>query len=120
MRILFTGGSGKAGRHAIRILRDYGHRVLNVDRVPLEEGDNRIADLTDAGQVFDIMSSYAGFDEMGPGTGVPAFDAVVHFAAIPRLLQASDNECYRTNVLSTLPIQPIAATHSSNFSAGEK
>ena len=103
MRILFTGGSGKAGRYSVQYLMDQGHRVLNVDRVPLDlEGlDNRIADLTDAGQVFDIMASYAGFDEMHPGTGVPRFDAVVHFAAIPRLLQTSDNECYRTNVLST-------------------
>ncbi len=36
-----------------------------------------------------------------PGTGVPAFDAVVHFAAIPRILVTGDNECYRTNVMGT-------------------
>lgn len=113
MRILFTGGSGKAGRYSVQYLMDQGHRVLNVDRVPLElEGlDNRIADLTDAGQVFDIMASYAGFDEMHPGTGVPRFDAVVHFAAIPRLLQTSDNECYRTNVLSTYNILDAATKY---------
>ena len=113
MRILFTGGSGKAGRYSVQYLMDQGHRVLNVDRVPLDlEGlDNRIADLTDAGQVFDIMASYAGFDEMHPGTGVPRFDAVVHFAAIPRLLQTSDNECYRTNVLSTYNILDAATKY---------
>lgn len=103
MRILFTGGSGKAGKHAVAYLLAQGHRVLNVDRVPLDlEGvDNRIADITDAGQMFDIMASYAGFDELEPGTGVPKFDAVVHFAAIPRLLLTSDNECYRVNTLGT-------------------
>ncbi|MFN7003968.1 MAG: NAD-dependent epimerase/dehydratase family protein [Roseinatronobacter sp.] len=103
MRILFTGGSGKAGRHAVAYLLAQGHKVLNVDLVPLDLPgvENRIADLSDAGQVFDVMASYAGFDELEPGTGVPRFDAVVHFAAVPRLLLKSDNECFRVNTLST-------------------
>jgi nucleoside-diphosphate-sugar epimerase len=103
MRILFTGGSGKAGRHAISHLIEQGHRVLNVDRVPLDISnvDNRLADITDAGQIYDIMASYAGYDELEPGTGVPKFDAVVHFAAVPRLLMTSDNECYRVNTIGT-------------------
>jgi len=61
----------------------------------------RLADITDAGQVYDVMSSYAHYGELTPGTGVPKFDAVVHFAAVPRLLQTSDNECYRVNTLGT-------------------
>lgn len=103
MRILFTGGAGKAGRHAIAYLLQQGHRVLNVDLAPLALAgvDNRIADITDAGQMFDVMSSYAGFDELDPGTGVPRFDAVVHFAAVPRILLKSDNECFRVNTLGT-------------------
>lgn len=103
MRILFTGGSGKAGRHAIAYLRDLGHRVLNLDLVPagVEGVGDRIGDITDAGQVYDIMSAYAGFDELEPGTGVPRFDAVVHFAAVPRILLTSDNECYRINTMGT-------------------
>jgi nucleoside-diphosphate-sugar epimerase len=103
MRIFFTGGSGKAGRHAVAFLLAQGHRVLNVDLKPLDHPgiDNRIADITDAGQMFDVMASYAGFDELEPGTGVPRFDAVVHFAAIPRLLLTADNECYRVNTLGT-------------------
>ncbi len=103
MRVLFTGGSGKAGRHAIAHLVAQGHRVLNVDRVPLDMAgvDNRIADITDAGQMFDVMHSYAGFDELEPGTGVPGFDAVVHFAAVARLLLTSDNECFRVNTIGT-------------------
>jgi len=103
MRILFTGGSGKAGRHAVAYLRDQGHRVVNFDKVPtgLDGVDDRLGDMTDAGQVFDVMASYAGFDELVPGTGVPRFDAVVHFAAIPRILVTADNECYRTNTIGT-------------------
>lgn len=103
MRILFTGGSGKAGRHACAYLRDQGHRVVNFDRVPLglEGVADRLGDMTDLGQVFDVMSSYADFDELVPGTGVPSFDAVVHFAAVPRILVTGDAECYRTNTLGT-------------------
>ncbi|WP_339641316.1 NAD(P)-dependent oxidoreductase [Jannaschia helgolandensis] len=103
MRILFTGGTGKAGRHAVAYLAERGHRIVNVDKAPLgHQGVNdRLADVTDAGQMFDIMGAYAGYDEMEPGTGVPRFDAVVHFAAIPRLLMTSDNECYRVNTLGT-------------------
>ena len=103
MRILFTGGSGKAGRHAVAYLAERGHRVLNVDKVALGHPgvSDRLADITDAGQMYDIFGAYAGYDELEPGTGVPTFDAVVHFAAVPRLLMTSDNECYRVNTLGT-------------------
>jgi len=103
MRILFTGGSGKAGRHAVAYLRDQGHQVLNFDKVPLglEGVDDRIGDITDAGQVFDAMLNWANFSELEPGTGVPRFDAVVHFAAVPRILVTSDNECFRVNTMGT-------------------
>lgn len=103
MRILFTGGAGKAGRHVVPYLIKQGHRILNVDLTPLDVPgvDNRIADITDAGQMFDVMQCYAGFDELDPGTGMPSFDAAVHFAAVPRILLTPDNECYRTNVIGT-------------------
>ena len=103
MRIFFTGGSGKAGRHAIEHLVGQGHQVTNGDLVPARiDGvpDLRI-DLTDAGQVFDALSSYARFDELEPGTGVPRYDAVVHFAAVPAILIQPDNETFRVNALST-------------------
>ncbi|MEY8095868.1 NAD-dependent epimerase/dehydratase family protein [Falsihalocynthiibacter sp. S25ZX9] len=103
MRILFTGGSGKAGRHVCRYLRDQGHRVVNVDLTPLNEVgiDNLIADITDSGSMFNVMTSYANFDEMEAGTGVPKFDAVVHFAAVPRILIKPDHETFRINTVGT-------------------
>lgn len=103
MRILFTGGTGKAGRHVVPYLLDQGHRVLNVDLTPLDHPgvDNLTADITDSGQMFNALTSYANFDELEPGTGVPAFDAVVHFAAIPRILLAPDNETFRVNTMGT-------------------
>lgn len=102
-RVLFTGGSGKAGRHVIPWLLDRGHRVVNVDLKPLDHPgvDNLRADITDSGQMFNVMTSYAGFDELEPGTGVPRFDAVVHFAAVPRILIEPDNETFRVNTIGT-------------------
>lgn len=103
MRILFTGGSGKAGRHVVRHLVAAQHRVLNLDRTPFEHPGvhTLICDVTDSGQVFSALNSYAGFEELERGAGVPAFDAVVHFAAIPRILIRPDNETYRVNVMGT-------------------
>jgi nucleoside-diphosphate-sugar epimerase len=102
-RILFTGGSGKAGKHVVTYLQAQGHRVMNVDLNPLNLPgvDNLQADIADSGQMFNALSSYAGFDEMEPGTGVPRFDAVVHFAAVPRILIKPDNETFRVNTLGT-------------------
>jgi len=103
MRIFFTGGSGKAGKHVVPWLVAQGHRVMNVDKVPLNHPGvhDLIADITDAGQMYSALQTYAGFDEMEAGTGARTFDAVVHFAAIPRLLMAPDTETYRVNVLGT-------------------
>ncbi|WP_417259316.1 NAD-dependent epimerase/dehydratase family protein [Celeribacter sp.] len=110
MRILFTGGSGKAGRHVVPYLLAKGHRVVNADLVPLDcEGvDNLTVDITDSGQVFNALTSYANFDELDPGTGVPKFDAVVHFAAVPRILLKPDNETYRVNTIGTYNVLEAA------------
>lgn len=103
MRILFTGGSGKAGKHVIAYLIQQGHKVLNVDITPLNlvGVENLIADITDAGQMFNAMSSYIGLGELEGGNGVPKFDAVVHFAAVPRILIKPDNETFRVNTIGT-------------------
>jgi nucleoside-diphosphate-sugar epimerase len=110
MRLLFTGGSGKAGKHCIDYLRDQGHTILNVDLIDLghDSVQTRLADITDAGQIFDVMSSYANYHELDLGQGVPKFDAVIHFAAIPRLMMTSDNECYRVNTLGTYNVLDAA------------
>lgn len=102
-RIVFTGGSGKAGRHAVRYLRDLGYAVLNVDRRPLAlEGVNTlIADLTDSGQAFNALTSHFGFAGFDQGKAATAPDAVVHFAAIPRVLIEPDNVTFAANVVST-------------------
>ena len=104
MRIVFTGGAGKAGRHVVPYLVGKGHQVLNLDKVPLHAPgvDNILTDITDAGQVKDVMQSYANLGELDEAKGGPKpFDAVVHFAAVPRILITPDSECYRVNVMGT-------------------
>lgn len=110
MRILFTGGSGKAGKHVVQHLVAAGHRVLNLDLVEFGQPgiDNIIGDVTDSGQMFNILTSYASFDELEESPGVPSFDAVIHFAAIPRVLIRSDNETYRVNVMGTYNVLEAA------------
>lgn len=102
-RIAFTGGSGKAGRHALDVLLGHGHQVLNLDTKPLDNPKVRtlITDITDSGQVFNALSSYAGLHEFDPSLRPQPFDAVVHFAAIPRIMITPDNEVFRVNVMGT-------------------
>lgn len=110
MRVLFTGGAGKAGRHVIPYLMERGMQVTNADLVPLDVPgvDNLQVELTDSGEVFNALSSYANFSELEPGTGVPRYDAVVHFAAIARILLRPDNETFRINTMSTYNVLEAA------------
>jgi UDP-glucose 4-epimerase len=102
-RIVFTGGSGKAGRHVVPWLRARGYEILNLDLKPLDcEGVNTlIADVTDSGQVFNALSMHFGFEGYETGKGPAKVDAVVHFAAIPRVLIQPDNVTFAANVIST-------------------
>ena len=60
-----------------------------------------MADITDSGQMFNAMASYADWDEMETGTWVSRFNAVVHFAAVPRILINPDHENFRVNTIGT-------------------
>jgi nucleoside-diphosphate-sugar epimerase len=102
-RIVFTGGTGKAGRHAVPYLLAKGYRILNVDLKPLDlPGVNTlITDLTDTGQTFNALTTHFGFDGYDDGAPPKAPDAVVHFAAIPRVMIEPDNVTFAANVTST-------------------
>jgi nucleoside-diphosphate-sugar epimerase len=109
-RIMFTGGSGKAGRHVVQYLVDQGHQVLNLDTRPLDNPKVRtlITDITDSGQVFNALSSYMGLHEFDPSLRAQPVDAVVHFAAIPRIMIAPDNELFRINTMGTYNVVEAA------------
>jgi nucleoside-diphosphate-sugar epimerase len=102
VRVIFTGGSGKAGKWAIRHLLEQGHHVVNMDQSPSGlDCAELLVDLCDAGQVIGAMSQFTDFAELDAGTGVPTYDAVVHFAAVPRVMIGTDGECFRQNTLTT-------------------
>jgi nucleoside-diphosphate-sugar epimerase len=88
MRIVVTGGSGKAGRWVVRDLRERDHDVLNVDLVHdgSRHGLCRLADLTDLGQAHEVIAGA---------------DAVVHLGAIPAPEIRPEGETFRNNAIST-------------------
>ena len=102
-RIIFTGGTGKAGRHAVPYLLAKGYSILNVDLKPLDlPGVNTlITDLTDSGQTFNALTTHFGFDGYDKGRPPSAPEAIVHFAAIPRVMIEPDNKTFSANVMST-------------------
>ena len=102
-RILFTGGSGKAGRHVLPWLAQHGYQILNFDRVASEDPHipTLLGDITDGSQVFNAMTSHFGFAGYERGHPPGPVDAVVHFAAVPRVLLQPDNETFRVNVMGT-------------------
>jgi UDP-glucose 4-epimerase len=102
-RILFTGGTGKAGRHMLPWLLHQGYEILNFDLQPFAHAGipTLIGDITDGAQVFNAMTTHFRTDGLKSGRVPAQVDAVVHFAAIPRILINPDNETFRVNVMGT-------------------
>ena len=109
-RIAFTGGSGRAGRHVLPWLVNKGYEVLNLDLVPLERPGiaNVHVDITDSGQVFNALSMHTSFADLDVPGGPKPFDALVHFAAVPRILLKPDNETFRVNTMGTYNVVEAA------------
>ncbi len=109
-RIVFTGGSGKAGVHAVQHLLGKGYQILNLDLKPLNLPGvtTLITDLTDNGQCFNALTTHFGLNHYEDGAPPKAPDAVVHFAAIPRVGLEPDNKTFAANVLSTYNVLEAA------------
>lgn len=88
MKVVVTGGTGKAGRAVVRDLLEHGYDVLNVDlRRPAEHMSEFLqADLTDFGQAT---------------ASLHGADAVVHLGAIPAPGLQTEEVTFRTNITST-------------------
>jgi len=88
MRVVVTGGAGKAGRAVVSDLSEHGLDVLGVDLVRSAQLDceQLVADLTDYGQAVDALRGA---------------DAVVHLAAIPAPGLRPDELTFRINTTST-------------------
>lgn len=93
MTIAVTGGSGKLGRTVVRMLREAGNVVVNLDRSG-DRGPGFIqVDLTDYGQTVDAL--------MGVDEHPQTFDAVVHLAAIPAPGLHPDAATFHNNMTVT-------------------
>jgi nucleoside-diphosphate-sugar epimerase len=110
-RVIVTGGSGLAGKWVVENLVEHGYEVLNLDRVPMLKRTARtlITDITDAGQVFNALASSTAPTEFVPDLEPKPIDAIVHFAAIPRIMVTTDNEVFRINVMGTYNILDAAS-----------
>jgi UDP-glucose 4-epimerase len=104
MRIAVTGGSGKLGRTVVAGLRQAGHDVVNLDLTGQRWSGFVQVDLTNYGEVVDAF-----FGENDPSAGAdqaatPAYDALVHLAAIPAPGIVSDVATFHNNILSTFNV----------------
>jgi len=102
-RVVFTGGSGKAGRATISELLKYGHQILNLDVANLDQpGVTTLkTDLTQPGQVFSALTGQFKLVAPFPAEPPKAPDAVIHFAGIARNMLVPDDETFRINTVAT-------------------
>ncbi len=96
MKVVVTGGAGKAGKATVADLVEHGHEVLDVDLIPHESPAPTLAvDLTDLGQAYEITAG---------------MDAVVHLAAIPAPGRSPAQVTFANNTLSTYNMFSAAAS----------
>lgn len=102
MKVLVTGGSGRAGEYIMAELAAHGHTCVNADITPPKpEAHNSGAlfhrlDVTDFGQTVAVMQ------------GV---DAVVHMAAIPAPNSEPEHLLFRVNMVSSWNVLEAAELH---------
>lgn len=106
-RVIVTGGSGLAGKWILKHFVEQNYEVINLDvKAPAEPICRTIiTDLTDLGQVHNVLSQYAGGNRQEVA-------GIVHFAAIPQAYTHPNEVCYRNNVMSTYNILEAAANYN--------
>jgi UDP-glucose 4-epimerase len=98
MRVVVTGGSGRAGSYTVRDLAAAGHEVINLDmaRPPADlPGAFVQLDLTDAGEVYDVLAQFRP-------------EGVCHLAANPSPTGFPRHQTFDNNVLSTNNVMQAA------------
>ena len=97
MRVIVTGGSGRAGQHVVRELVGAGHEVVNIDLTNLSDLGVEFCriDLTDLGEVYDA------FFQFRP-------EGVCHLAANPAPSGQARVDVFDNNVRSTYNVMQAA------------
>ena len=104
MKVAVTGGSGKLGRTVVAVLGQAGNEVVNLDTAGARGPGFVRVDLTNYGETIDAFFG-ENDPSAGPGQAArPAFDAVVHLAAIPAPGLRSDVATFHNNILSTFNV----------------
>lgn len=120
MKVLVTGGAGKAGRYIVadllrRVASGELSSVTVLDRVTPEAGRAAIHSVIEGSHPESPALTYIQGDlgDLNVLTGVcEGVSAIVHLAAIPRPGLVPDSVCFQTNVTNTYNI------HEAAISAG--
>jgi len=92
-------------------LHAQGYQILNFDLTPFDHPGipTLVGDITRSGQVMNAMTSHFSTSDLKLGASAPGpVDAVVHFAAVPRILINTDDETFRVNVMGTYNVVETA------------
>ena len=98
MKIIVTGGSGKAGNYVVREMAQAGHQVVNIDRMRPSAhlpGGFIQTDLTNVGEVYDVWA------QVQP-------DAVCHVAANPSPSGYPRPQTFANNVESAYNVMQVS------------
>jgi nucleoside-diphosphate-sugar epimerase len=99
MRVVVTGGSGKAGQWVVRILAEAGHEVMNFDLVHRSDldlpGQFCRVELSNAGEVYDAMLQFRP-------------EGLCHLAANPSPSGQARVDVFDNNVRSAFNIMQAA------------
>jgi nucleoside-diphosphate-sugar epimerase len=99
VRVVVTGGTGRAGQWVVRVLADAGHQVVNFDAVNRPDlelpAEFCRVDLTAAGKVYDALFQFRP-------------DGICHLAANPSPSGQAQIEVFDNNVLSAYNLMQAA------------
>src|SRR5688572_2838593 len=99
MRVLVTGGTGRAGQHVVRAVAAAGHEVVNFDLLrPVDldlPGEFCRVDLANAGEVYDAIFQFRP-------------EGVCHLAANPSPSGQARVDVFDNNVRSTYNVMQAA------------
>jgi len=104
-RVAVTGAAGKLGRAVVSDLEAHGWEVLSIDRIrPMTSvGEFIDVDLTDHGQVLEVLTGWAD-EHRRP------LDAVVHLAAVPAPGLLPNSATFANNATATWNVFSAART----------
>ena len=95
MKVLITGGNGRAGTYVVKEFLNHGYEVVNADL-----NSPSFTEPTDK-KTENLSSKKIDFTDFGQTlSAVDGCDAIVHLAAIPNPMTLPPHEVFRINMTS--------------------